>query len=182
MSLNLHIKRKHKGGNKSDRERYARDIFIALKTNKPIPETKLIIPDDFIAEIQAEFQRLAKIDFEEEFETGNLFRYNKSSYDNFDDVICSSDDDDNDDEEEEEDYDDDDEYDEDSISVTKKTHKTAKKKTKRQGSSIASNDPENLISDEEISVLSGAKSEGLGKRNNKVKNLIEDISNKKLKK
>ena len=51
VSLNLHIKRKHKGGNKSDRERYARDVFLALKNGKPIPETKLIIPDDFLPEI-----------------------------------------------------------------------------------------------------------------------------------
>ena len=127
MSLNLHIKKKHKGGNKSDRERYARDVFLALKNNKPIPDTKLLIPDDFIPEIQNEYNRLAKIDFEEEFDTANLFRYNQSNFENFDDVIGSSEDDD-DEEEEEEEGEDEEDYDEDSISVAKKTRKTAKKK------------------------------------------------------
>lgn len=121
------------------------------------------------------------MDFEEEFDTANLFKYNQSNFENFDDVIGSSDEDD-DEEEEEEEYDDEDEYDEDSISMANKTRKTTKKKTKRQGSSIASN-AEDLVSDDEnISVLSGAKSEGIGKRNSKVKNLIDDMTSKKLKK
>ena len=178
MSLNLHIKRKHKGGNKSDRERYARDVFLALKNGKPIPETKLIIPDEFLQEIQDEFNRLEKIDFEEEFDTANLFRYNQSNFDNFDDVIGSSDEDD-DEEEEEEEGDQDDEYDEDSISVAKKTRKTSKKKTLRKGSTES---PEEIRGDENFSIISGAKSEGIGKRSNKIKGIIDDNHSKKLKK
>lgn len=167
MSLNLHIKRKHKGGNKSDRERYARDVFLALKNNKPIPETKLIIPDDFMEEVQNEFERLKKIDFEEEFDPNNLFRYNTSNFENFEEVLdshsCSDDEDD--DGEEEDEYDEDEYEDADSISVGKKTKKTSKKKTIRKGSSVGSQEDIEVASqDEKLSILSGAKSEGIGRR------------------
>lgn len=155
MSLNLHIKRKHKGGNKSDRERYARDIFLALKNNKPIPETKFLIPEEFVPEIQKEFERLKKIDFEEEFDPSTLFRYNVSNFENFDEVLGSQSEDDN------YDYDDND----DSISVGKRTKKAPKKKPNRKGSSIGSQEEvEDVEEDENLSILSGARSEGVGRR------------------
>jgi hypothetical protein len=141
-------------------------VFLALKNNKPIPETKLLIPDEFMEEVQAEFDRLKKIDFEEEFDPNNLFRYNTSNFENFEEVLdshsCSDDEDD--DGEEEEDFEED-EYDDDSISVGKKTKKTVNKKAIRKGSSVGSQeDIEEASQDEKISILSGAKSEGLGRR------------------
>jgi hypothetical protein len=155
VSLNLHIKRKHKGGNKSDRERYARDVFLALKNNKPIPETKFIIPEDFIPEIKKEFERLKKIDFEEEFDPSTLFRYNVSNFENFEEVLGSNSGDDYG-------YDDDDEND-DSISVGKRTKKTAKKGKANRGG-VSRDESEDMGVDENLSILSGARSEGVGRR------------------
>lgn len=40
-SLNLHIKVKHQGGTKTDRDRYARQLALALENNQPEPETNL---------------------------------------------------------------------------------------------------------------------------------------------
>jgi hypothetical protein len=156
VSLNLHIKRKHKGGNKSDRERFARDIFLALKNSKPVPETKFVIPEDFIPEIKKEFDRLKKIDFEEEFDPSTLFRYNVSNFENFDEVLGSQT------ENDDYGYDDND----DSISVGKRTKKTAKKNKRGKGnSSIGSDeDVEEIDQEENLSILSGARSEGIGRR------------------
>lgn len=81
VALNLHIKRNHKGGNKSDREKYARELFLALKAGNPPPPTDLKLPDDFIKMVKEEFNRLKKDDFEEEFEPTNIFRYNISNFD-----------------------------------------------------------------------------------------------------
>jgi len=162
VSLNLHIKRKHKGGNKSDRERYAREIFLALKNNKKVPDTKLIVPEDFMEKIKEEYERLKKIDFEEEFDPSNLFRYNIS---NFDEIMQSHSDE----------FDDDDEDDEDgigsdgqqdSISVTKKGFNESR------NSEIAQ--------DDNLSILSGARSEGLGRRQ-PLQQIMKDIAPKKTK-
>ena len=97
VALNLHIKRNHKGGNKSDREKYARELFIALKASNAAPKTDLNLPDDFIKTVKEEFVRLQKDDFEEEFEPTNIFRYNIS---NFDQIMDSMSDDDEDDDDE----------------------------------------------------------------------------------
>ena len=78
--MNLHIKRKHKGGNKSDREKYAKELFLALKSSLKIPTTKMNIPDDFIKLVKEEFLRLKKNDFEEEFDPSSIFRYNISNF------------------------------------------------------------------------------------------------------
>jgi hypothetical protein len=152
----LHIKRKHKGGNKSDRERYAREIFLALKNNKKIPDTKLVVPEDFMEKIKEEFERLKKIDFEEEFDPSNLFRYNIS---NFDEIMQSQSD--------EFDEDDDDIGSEgkDSISVTKKGFNESRNSD---------------IADDNLSILSGARSEGLGRRQ-PLQQIMKDIAPKKTK-
>lgn len=170
MSLNLHIKRKHKGGNKSDREKYARDVFLAMKNGKGTPETKLIIPDDFLEEVLKEFERIKRIEFEEEFDPSNLFRYNTTNYDNFDGVLNSgSESGEYDDEEEEEEFDEDCDEEEDSISVGKKTKKTNKNKNRKGNSIPSQEDIEDLEGDEVLSVVSGARSEGIGKRGGPVK-------------
>ena len=172
MSLNLHIKRKHKGGNKSDRERFARDIFLALKNNKPTPSTKFQIPEDFIPEIQKEFERLKKIDFEEEFDPSTLFRYNVSNFENFDEVLGSHSDQDHDH------YDD---YDKDSISIGKRTKKTTNKKNVMDESDMDSQDEiGDLEHGEDLSILSGARSEGVGRRE-PLQQLMKDFTTKKLK-
>lgn len=168
MSLNLHIKRKHKGGNKSDRERYARDIFLALKNNKPIPETKFIIPEDFLPEIKKEFERLQKIDFEEEFDPSTLFRYNISNFENFEGVLSSN-------SGEEYDYDDN-----DSISVGKRTKKGAKKGNRKASGGGSREEAEDDEVDENLSILSGARSEGVGRRE-PLQQLMKDFTTKKKK-
>lgn len=152
MSLNLHIKRKHKGGNKSDRERFAREVFLSCKNGKPLPETKLLVPADFVDKIKLEFERLKKIDFEEEFDPSNLFRYNIS---NFDNIMRSHSDDDYEDLE-----------DADSIDVAAKNFK---------------NDQDSSDDDDDrLSVLSGARSEGVGRRE-PLQQIMKDITTKKLK-
>lgn len=148
--MNLHIKRKHKGGNKSDRERFAREIFLALKNGKPLPESKLIVPQEFEVKIKAEFERLKKIDFEEEFDPSNLFRYNIS---NFDNIMRSG---------SEDDYDD---MDGDSIDVAAKNF---------------NHDQSDDEDDDHLSVLSGARSEGVGRRE-PLQQIMKDITTKKLK-
>lgn len=48
VSLNLHIKLKHNGGNKTDREKLAEEICQAELNGKRIPEIKINLPPGFI--------------------------------------------------------------------------------------------------------------------------------------
>ena len=91
VALNLHIKRNHKGGNKSDREKYAREVFLALKAGTAMPTTELVVPDEFIKTIKEEFVRLKKEGFDEEFEPTNIFRYNISNFDQIMDSLSDED-------------------------------------------------------------------------------------------
>lgn len=145
---------------------------MALKNSKAVPETKFQIPEAFVPEIRKEFDRLRKIDFEEEFDPSTLFRYNVSNFENFDEVLDSNEGDDF------EDY-----VNEDSISVGKRTKKTAKKgkKGNRKGSSIGSQEEiEELDEEENLSILSGARSEGLGRRE-PLQQIMKDFTSKKKK-
>ncbi len=49
-SLNLHMKLKHGGGNKTDREKLAKSIVISFTNNKPFPEVTLNHPPGAIEE------------------------------------------------------------------------------------------------------------------------------------
>lgn len=56
-ALQNHIKLKHKAGKKSEREKYAEEVFNYLRSNKgnlgeSIPKTSLNIPESFIPVIQ----------------------------------------------------------------------------------------------------------------------------------
>ncbi|KAL4426742.1 hypothetical protein ABPG74_006114 [Tetrahymena malaccensis] len=53
VSLNLHIKIKHNGGNKTERERLARQIFAAKINGEEIPEMSLNLPPGFMEEINS---------------------------------------------------------------------------------------------------------------------------------
>ena len=153
----MHIKRKHKGGNKSDRERYAREIFLALKNNKQLPSTTLTVPENFMKTIQDEFNRLKKIDFEEEFDPSNLFRYNIS---NFEEIMASHS------HSEGEDFEDI-ASNADSISVSV-----------NRGDIKNDCDSQDQAADEQLSILSGAKSEGVGRRE-PLQQIMKEIQTKK---
>ena len=49
-SLNLHMKLKHNGGNKTDRERLAKSLVLAYTNNKPVPEVIINWPPGAIQE------------------------------------------------------------------------------------------------------------------------------------
>lgn len=49
-SLNLHMKLKHDGGNKTDREKLAKSLVIAYTNGKPYPEVTLNLPPGAIEE------------------------------------------------------------------------------------------------------------------------------------
>lgn len=74
VALNLHIKKKHKGGNKSDREDFARELFLSFRLNRPIPKTNLNLYNDFHNLIKQEFERIKKKKFKEEFNPVALFK------------------------------------------------------------------------------------------------------------
>jgi len=149
VALNLHIKRNHKGGNKSDREKYARELFLSLKAGNEAPPTDLKLPEDFIRTVQEEYLRLKKDGFEEEFEPTNIFRYNIS---NFDQIMESMSDDDND---------------RDSFSIRSGTMRNARNHSLDSGGSEDEDEEEEEEGDEEeddASVISRTKSEGIGRR------------------
>lgn len=73
VALNLHIKKKHKGGNKSDREDFAREFFLSLRLKKPLPKTELILPNEFMERVYVEFKRIQENGFIEVFEPSKLF-------------------------------------------------------------------------------------------------------------
>ena len=56
VSLNLHIKLKHNGGNKTDREKLAEEICRAEKRGEPIPEMRLNLPPGYL-EVVFEFMQ-----------------------------------------------------------------------------------------------------------------------------
>ena len=96
---------------------------------------------------------------------------NVSNFENFDEVLDSHEGDDYD-------Y-----VNDDSISVGKRTKKAAKKgkKGNRKGSSIGSQEEiEELDEDENLSILSGARSEGLGRRE-PLQQIMKDFTSKKKK-
>lgn len=49
-SLNLHIKLKHDGGNKTDRERLAKSLVLSFTNSKPLPEISINLPPGAIEE------------------------------------------------------------------------------------------------------------------------------------
>ena len=49
-SLNLHMKLKHNGGNKTDREKLAKGILMAFINSKPLPEISINLPPGAIEE------------------------------------------------------------------------------------------------------------------------------------
>lgn len=49
-SLNLHMKLKHHGGNKTDRERLAKALLVAYTSNKVMPEININLPPGAIEE------------------------------------------------------------------------------------------------------------------------------------
>jgi len=48
VSLNLHIKLKHNGGNKTEREKLARSIFLAKLNGEKVPDISLNLPPGFL--------------------------------------------------------------------------------------------------------------------------------------
>jgi len=48
VSLNLHIKLKHNGGNKTEREKLARSIFLAKINGEKVPEVTLNLPPGYL--------------------------------------------------------------------------------------------------------------------------------------
>ncbi|KAL4426626.1 hypothetical protein ABPG74_003089 [Tetrahymena malaccensis] len=48
VSLNLHIKIKHNGGNKTEREKLAKQMFLAKINGKQVPEASLNLPPGFL--------------------------------------------------------------------------------------------------------------------------------------
>lgn len=49
-SLNLHMKLKHNGGNKTDREKLAKSMVVAYVNAKPYPEVTINLPPGLLAE------------------------------------------------------------------------------------------------------------------------------------
>jgi len=49
-SLNLHMKLKHQGGNKTDREKLAKTMVLCFANNKPYPEITINLPPGSIIE------------------------------------------------------------------------------------------------------------------------------------
>lgn len=49
-SLNLHMKLKHDGGNKTDREKLAKSLVLSYSNNKPYPEITINLPPGAIQE------------------------------------------------------------------------------------------------------------------------------------
>lgn len=53
VSLNLHIKLKHNGGNKTEREKLARSIFLAKLNGEKVPDISLNLPPGFLENVSA---------------------------------------------------------------------------------------------------------------------------------
>lgn len=76
-SLNLHMKLKHAGGNKTDREKMAKSLVIAQFRGEKLPEIQLNLPGGaideaakelnikFDAKLLRELQNAAKLKFEQ---------------------------------------------------------------------------------------------------------------------
>jgi len=94
VSLNLHIKRKHNGGNKSERELFAKEYFEALKNGEEL-ETELNLPPNFIEDIKEEYYRLNEMNFVKPFDPSRIMQYVKD----LSEIDSLSDDDDDDGEE-----------------------------------------------------------------------------------
>lgn len=67
-AMNLHIKNRHSGGLKSDRNKFAISVFNALKNNKPLPETDLKLPGNFVDRVKEVYEELRAQNFKNEFE------------------------------------------------------------------------------------------------------------------
>jgi len=81
VSLNLHIKRTHNGGNKSEREKYAKEVFEALRDKTPVPSSTMSLYPSFMKDVENEFLRLKAINFQDEFQPGKLFSYTMDGLD-----------------------------------------------------------------------------------------------------
>lgn len=102
VSLNLHIKRSHNGGNKSEREKYAKMVFEALKEKTVFPTTTMTLYPSFMNDVENEFLRIKATNFKEEFHPSRLFSYTMDGIDHVMDDEDEEDVDISDDEAEEE--------------------------------------------------------------------------------
>ncbi|KRX00532.1 hypothetical protein PPERSA_04553 [Pseudocohnilembus persalinus] len=58
VSLNLHIKIKHNGGNKTEREKLVRSIFLAQANGEKVPEHEINLPPGYIQEYKESMIKL----------------------------------------------------------------------------------------------------------------------------